>query len=343
MKLRIPHILCFTFALSMSVPAIQTVSVSTADAAPGSTLSDSRKSGRRVHKVKAANQRSSKDDDDDGKKKKKSSNSTPQATGQPRRTNAAPRPSTTRPAPARTTRRTSTTRHRAQPQGPARATGRTRPAGTSSRATTTRHRSNVRTTRHSSSRTEVHHHYYDDNSRQQQVSTARRVDYDESPSTVDAYFTLGLGMSGFAASQIADGALAGMDWNLGLGVKGSLFGGELGVHGGAYSLGSEPGQDSNIDFTIVGVSLDLKLQPAFSFFEPYALIGFGGYGFQDGEMQETAGGGAIRLGAGADFRFNDFAIGARYLYTAYALSNNSSYRDLSVQTESVGINASFYF
>lgn len=329
MKLRISHILSFTFALAMSVPAIQTVSIAEADAAPGSTLGESRKPGRRVHKVKEASKKPSKDDDN---KKKKPTSSSPQATGQPHRTNATPRPAATRTTTTRTN-----SAHQARPQGPARATGRTRPAGSS----TTHRRSNVRTTRHSHSHTEVHHHHYNDSSRQ--VSTARRVDYDESPSTIDAYFTLGLGMSGFASGQIADSALSGMDWNLGLGIKGELFGGELGVHGGAYSLGSDPGQDSKIDFTIVGVSLDLKLQPAFSFFEPYALIGFGGYGFQDGEMQETAGGGAIRLGAGADFRFNDFSIGARYLYTAYALSNNSSYRDLSVQTESLGINASFYF
>lgn len=338
MKSRIPYILSFAFALAVSAPTVQALSISDADAAgPGSTLSQSRAPGRRVHKVQASTQKKQADSS------KKKSNSSSQSNSQTQRT------TTNRSAaPAR-----SSASH-ARPQGPPQATGRTRPAGSSARPTTTTRRrttsrpvssrrTRVHGTRYSNSYTEVHHHHYHEGDTRR-VSTARRVDYeDEHPNVLDGYFTLGLSTSGFAAGQIVDGALSGLEYNIGLGAKGDLFGGELGLHGGVYTLGSADGESDQIDFSIFGLSFDLKLQPSLGVFEPYALVGVGGYIFQDGVMQESAGGGAIRLGAGADFRFDNFAIGARYLFTGYAFSNASLYHDLTAQTESLGINASFYF
>ncbi|MFU8806922.1 MAG: hypothetical protein ACNA8W_24150, partial [Bradymonadaceae bacterium] len=99
-----------------------------------------------------------------------------------------------------------------------------------------------------------------------------------------------------------------------------------------------------IDLSVMGLSGDLKLQPSIGFFEPFIFAGLGGYLFQDGIMQESALGGALRMGLGADLRFDNIAIGARYLYSMYGFSNQAGlYQGLAAQTESVGLNVSFYF
>ncbi|MBA2660751.1 MAG: hypothetical protein H0U74_00525 [Bradymonadaceae bacterium] len=353
MNTRIPNLLTFAIALALSVGTVQATSIAEADARPGSTLGQSRTSGKRVHKMQA------KKEEDDDKKKNVRPNTTNAPSGQQSATQSSSAPvqqaqpqaqpqarpqgnatatgrtrptnATTQPAPTRSTSR------QPQPQGNARTTGRVRPTQqptTRTTRTTRTQRSTVHT-RHSST-THHHHHHYDDDHSSSHVATRAQP----ARSTIDGYLTLGLGLGGFAAGQITDLALPGAHFNLGLGGKGKLWGAELGFNGGGYTFDTANG---GTDLSIMGVSVDVKLQPSLWIFEPYILAGLGGYLFQDGIMQESALGGALRLGLGADLRFGDIAVSARYLFSSYAFGNDSLYPSLAAQTESLGVNLTFYF
>jgi len=94
----------------------------------------------------------------------------------------------------------------------------------------------------------------------------------------DPYITLGVGLGGLNASALDDGTMSGADFNLGLGVKGTLFSGELGGHYGGYTP-----DDPDRDVSMFGITGDFRLQPRLGIFEPYALIGVGVHGRSDSD------------------------------------------------------------
>lgn len=171
-----------------------------------------------------------------------------------------------------------------------------------------------------------------------------RRSYGADDRTTEAYITAGAGLSGMAAPQIANDALPGMSFNAGLGAKSSWMAGELGFTMGGYRL--DPAQAQS-DMTLIGVSADLKLQPSFAFLEPYALVGVAGEYFNDTVVNQSATGGALRLGAGVDVRISDVALSAQYLYTQHGLFSNggAAYEDgmLSAATETIGLGLKLYF
>ncbi len=182
-----------------------------------------------------------------------------------------------------------------------------------------------------------HHNTYTRGSTQTRRSQDR--------ATIEPYLTGGLGISGFASAAIVDGpALPGIGYNLALGAKGKLFGAELGVNGGGYTF--TPGSAS-VDMALVGLSGDFKLQPSIAFFEPYVSLGIGGYALQDAVIDETSTGVGLRVGAGADFRFDDFALRVSYLYGGYGLGNDhAAYGgdgDFGAKTETLGAALIVYF
>lgn len=167
---------------------------------------------------------------------------------------------------------------------------------------------------------------------------------DNGGDVTEAYITAGAGVSGFAANQISNDALPGMGFNVGLGAKSGWLAGELGFNMSGYRL--DPAQTQS-DMALMGVSADLKLQPSFAFLEPYALVGVGGEYFSDSVANQSASGGALRLGAGLDVRIDNVALSAQYLYTQHGLfgAEGSAYTDnlLTAQTETIGVGIKLYF
>lgn len=159
---------------------------------------------------------------------------------------------------------------------------------------------------------------------------------------VEAYVTGGLGFSGFASQEITDLPLPGAGYDLAVGAKGGVFGGELSLNGGAYTF--DP-SDASADIAMVGLSGDVKLQPAFGFFEPFVSAGLGGYVMKDAVIDEAARGLGLRLGAGADFRVDQFALRLKYQHGMYGLSDlNGGYDgELGAQTSTLGANLVVYF
>ncbi|TXD35925.1 porin family protein [Lujinxingia vulgaris] len=314
----------FALALLLSVPLAQMSVVGDAQAGPGSILSESRdEDAPRGHKMQRrdrsersesrSDRRRSRDDRSERRSDRSERRTT--RTTRPRRT-TSPRPSAVRPG--------------ARPVGQPRVV--TRPGTTRTTRThvRTRHNTSVRSTTH------IHHTSTSDNHYNEPASPRS-----PSASPLDGYLTLGLGMGGFDANQISTNALPGNEFNLGLGVRGELLGFELGFHAGGYTFNPEV---SGTDIAVMGLSGDLKLQPSLGIFMPYVMAGLGGYHFQDAHLQETAVGGAVRLGGGLDLRFNSFGLGLRYLYNVYGFGNDLSFSDgLSARSESIGLNASFYF
>ena len=154
--------------------------------------------------------------------------------------------------------------------------------------------------------------------------------------------TGGLGISGFAAEEITDLALPGAAYNIALGAKSGFFGGELGLNGGGYTFDPE---SASADIAMVGFSGDLKLQPSIGFFEPYVSGGVGGYALSDAIISEGARGAGLRLGFGADFRFQQVALRLNYQHGSYGLQDiNGQYGgNLAARTETVGANLVVYF
>lgn len=152
--------------------------------------------------------------------------------------------------------------------------------------------------------------------------------------------TVGAGASGLAAPEISAIALPGNDFNLGLGAVNQLFGLELGFHSGLFTFNPDA---IRLDVVLLGVSTDLKLQPSLGIFEPFVSAGIGAYNLHDTFLAESALGGSGRLAAGIDVRIAKFALSLRYQRNFYHFFNERSYYDgLDAQTESVGLNLSFY-
>jgi hypothetical protein len=159
------------------------------------------------------------------------------------------------------------------------------------------------------------------------------------------YVTGGMGMSGFAAPQIADLPLPGLDFNLGFGGKRGIIGAEMGLGLAGWRFDpSAPSRTANL--TMYSMTGDLKLQPSFSFFEPYLLGGMGGHVFNDHYIDETAVGASLRVGGGVDLRFNNVAINAQYMRSFIGMVGDASvYEDglLGASTESLGMGLKVYF
>lgn len=159
------------------------------------------------------------------------------------------------------------------------------------------------------------------------------------------YVTGGMGVSGFAAPQISDLPLPGLDFNLGFGGKRGIVGAEMGLGLAGWRFDpSAPSRTANL--TMYSMTGDLKLQPSFSFFEPFVFGGMGGHVFNDHYIDETAVGASLRVGGGVDLRFNNFAINAQYLRSFMGMVGDSSvYEDglLGASTETLGVGMKVYF
>ena len=121
-----------------------------------------------------------------------------------------------------------------------------------------------------------------------------------------------------------------------------MLGVELGLNGGNYVF--DPDAPNDGELAIIGGSFDVKLQPTFNIFEPYVFVGLGGYHLADSVVQETAGGASLRGGFGADVRFDQFALGAKYTYGGFAFENEGAYANgVSANTETISAALKFYF
>jgi hypothetical protein len=166
-----------------------------------------------------------------------------------------------------------------------------------------------------------------------------------SKSVAQAYITAGMGLSALAAPQIADGALPGIDFNLGLGGRSEWLAMEMGFGMGGYRL--DPNQSAS-DIVLLGTTLDLKLQPSIlGVIEPYVMAGIGGHYMSDSVVDTSTIGGSVRLGAGLDLRFEDLALTMRYTFSQQAWAEDSlrAYGKgaTSAQTESIGVGLTLYF
>lgn len=314
----------FLLALALVMPATMFTALSSATAGPGSILSSANKDGKRTHKRADAKRTKKK------KKKKKRSSTTRR-----RSSSSSTVRRTTTHRRGHTTRRHRTTRTRTV-RRPARRTTNRRVVRTSPRHRHTRTRTRTRVV-HTQPRTRTRTRVVHTQSSRSSAQANR-----SSGSSIEAYITGGLGYSGFAAPTITDDALPGAGYNVALGIKGDYIGFEFGFNGSGHTFNPEA---ATTDLAVFGLSGDLKLQPSFAFFEPYALAGIGGYSLQDGVIDEASGGAALRLGVGADFRFDDAAIGVRYLHSTYGFADDSGIYggDFGANSETLGVNLSFYF
>lgn len=273
-----------------------------------------------------------------------------------------------RPVSTTTSRTTTTTRRPVGRTTTTRTTTTRRPTTTRRTTTTTRRRPtttrrNVHHHHHTSSSThvtEVHHYhntntttsnsrYYGRRTSSAGVATTNRAP-SRGASAVNSnprelYITGGVGLSGLAANQIADGALPGLDFNVGIGSKRRLIAGELGFGLSGYRF--DPDQAENTaDLTLVSVTGDLKLQPKLAFIEPYVSAGLGGHVLNDHIIAEGAAGASLRLGAGVDLRFDNVAVSAQYQRNFMGLvGDDLIYEDgaLSATTETLSAGLKIYF
>ncbi len=202
------------------------------------------------------------------------------------------------------------------------------------------------------SRTEVHYHntapvdepyYGSDTSGGSTVTSTSQSSAARGDSGPEGYVTGGFGLSGFASSQVASDALPGYGFNLGIGAKSGWVGGEVGFNMNGYRL--DPAASAS-DMTMIGLAVDLKLQPSLSFIEPFLMVGVGGQVFSDYVINESAVGGQGRIGAGVDLRFDQLALTLQYLYTSDGLLGNEAiYQDgmLRSNTETVSVGLKLYF
>lgn len=313
-------ILNFAVAFALALPAVATMSISEARAA-GDVLDSAGKEGKRTHKRV-------------GKTKSKSKSKSTKSTRTRSNTTRTTTTRTTRPA-GTNTRYVGTTTYRSS--------GTTTRNYTTSRTYVRSHSRPTRTRVVRSSPTHVHHHsdvVYVQEAPPASHSSARS----SSDSNVDVYITGGVGTSGFASNTITDDALPGVGWNVAVGGKGKYLGLEIGLDGGGYTF--DPEGANTTDLALFGLYGDLKLQPTIAgFFEPFVYAGLGGYVLGDGILDEASSGGAFRLGMGANLRFDDIAIGAKYAWQTMGFTDDSgSYGgDFTGQSETLGLNLSIYF
>lgn len=154
-----------------------------------------------------------------------------------------------------------------------------------------------------------------------------------------------MGLSGMAATQVADQALPGLDFNVGVGGKKGLVATEVNFGMAGYRL---DGADAinTADLTVFSVAGDLKLQPSLAFFEPYVSAGLGGHVYTDHIIDESAAGASLRLGAGADLRFDNVAVGVQYQRQYMGLVGDSRVYNngaMGATTESIGAGLKIYF
>ncbi len=319
-----------------------------AEAKPFSTLAGSRKGGKRTHKKADSSEKSS---DSEKKKSSRSSSSSNRRVVHRTTTRSQPRSSgshTTgrrtstyrKPAGSNTTttRRTTTSRPSTRTTTRRTTTTTQRPTTTHTTRTTTTRKRRGATSRRTTYRSGHHHHRSSHThvsaSGSSHSSGSTSLRRNETRPTVEAYVTGGLGVSGFASNEITDLPLPGFGYNLAVGAKGKLFGGELGLNGGGYTF--DP-SNAAADIATIGLSADLKLQPAFGFFEPFIAVGLGGYALNDAIIDETATGLGLRLGAGADFRYENFAFRLAYNHGSYGLHDTNGMYDgeLGARTETI--------
>lgn len=312
-------ILAFALALGLAIPTVATLSITDALAA-GGVLSSAGKDGKRTHK--RASSKSKK------KSKKKSKSKTTTTTT---RRSGGTRTTTTRTTRSNHSARSTGTSHRHYDT-------------TSRRTTYVRRSSRPTRTRvvHTAPSHRVVHHtdtVYVTDAPPAGRSTAR-----SGGSSTDIYITGGVGVSGFASKTISDEALPGVGWNVAVGGKGKYLGLEIGLDGGGYTF--DPNGENSTDLAFYGIYGDLKLQPTIAgFFEPYVYAGVGGYVLGDAILDEASSGGALRLGLGANLRFDDIAIGGKYAWQTMQFADDSgSYGgDFGGQAETISLNLSIYF
>ncbi len=163
-------------------------------------------------------------------------------------------------------------------------------------------------------------------------------------SNIDVFINGGVGISGFASNTITDDALPGIGWNFAIGGKGEYIGMEFGLDGGGYTF--DPQGTNETELGLFGLYFDLKLQPTIAgFFEPYVFAGVGGYVLSDAILVENTSGGAYRLGLGANLRFDNVAVGGKYLYQGFGFADDSGIYggDFSGNSETVSLGLTFYF
>jgi len=308
-------LIAFFAALALSIPAVMTTGVSDAHA-QGSVINSASKDGKRTHKRAGAT-----------------------------RTKAEPKKSTQKKkTTTQSTTQTTTTRTSASAPAGYRATETRvyRSSGSSSRATSYRSSGTRTTTTYRRSRpayTEVHHHHRSVPADHGQP--ARRA---ESRSSIDVYINGGVGISGFASNTISDDALPGIGWNVAIGGKGEYLGMEFGLDGGGYTF--DPQGTNETQLGLFGVYFDLKLQPTIAnIFEPYIFAGLGGYVLSDAILVENTGGGAYRLGLGANLRFDSIAVGGKYLYQGFGFTDDTGIYggDFGGASETVSLGLTIYF
>jgi opacity protein-like surface antigen len=199
-----------------------------------------------------------------------------------------------------------------------------------------------------SSRTHVVHNHYGSNPAPSPRNPAppqqRQESQSDGGSNTEIYLTGMAGLSGFDSEMITFQPLPGVGYNLGLGVRGGPFATEFGFDMAGYRF--DPAATASNDLVMLGMTADLKFQPAFGFFEPYVGVGFGGHVFNDRVLATNTVGGSMRLGLGADFRFDRVAINVHYLFNNFAMLDDeySSYgRAFGAQTETLGVGMKLYF
>ena len=368
MKTQLKQALIFGAALALMAPTIQ--SVAQDDAHALGALKESRDGKKRTHKKKSK------------KKSKKKTTSTVRSSrtaSSPRTTtrrsddrrrvrhhSSSSRRTSARPAARRTTTTTTTRRpssgrvtHRHTAQS--RTTTRRKTVHQRSRPTTRRktvyHRSRPTTyrtevhhhhSRRPASRTTVENHYYSESGEQGGA-------YESSPQRSEGrmggrrngefYVTGGMGVSALAAPQVADLALPGLDFNVGLGGKTGFVAGELGF--GLAGWRFDPADSARTaNLSMYSITGDLKLQPSFAFFEPYIMGGLGGNILSDHYIDETTAGLSLRVGAGVDLRFNRVALNANYTRNFMGMVGDAEVYDdgvLGATTETLGLGVKLYF
>lgn len=137
--------------------------------------------------------------------------------------------------------------------------------------------------------------------------------------------------------------MPGIGWNVAAGAKGKLFGLELSLNGGGYTL--EPGSIPT-DIGLWGLSGDFRFQPKFGIVEPFATVGLGGYMLHDAVIREVSGGLGVRAGVGADLRFDAVAIRLGYQFGLHAFeSDDDAYGPgaFGARTEALSAGLVVYF
>lgn len=365
MKREMTRLTVFAMALALALPAVMGAEQSEAFAV-GSIVS-SRSGGKRTHK--AAAKKSSSSSSSSSNSGRTTSRTTTTRTPTHRTSGGTTTRTTTtrRPAGTTTHSRTSTTRTRVNERpryapGPQHRHSTTTVSGgrrttTTTTTTTTRTRSGRRHYYDNgpvyyspapARRTTVNNHYYYGNTQQPPPATVYEDNYREEQvseeSHAQAYITGTVGLGGLAAPAIADGALPGVDFNLGLGGRSEWVALEMGFGMGGYRLDPDA---SASDLLLLGTSLDVKLQPSIGFLEPYVMAGVGGQYLSDYVADTSALGGSVRLGAGLDLRFDDLAVTMRYTFSQHGWLEDERgvYGDgaLSAQTESLAVGLTLYF